>query len=258
MEVIIPHSWGGRFATESRKQQLGSKWKTISRYGRKRSMMNHRGSREHCFMWTTAVDWSFEIKDHQNKTITYKMNVINFPMPPILLPHFFKSQHMIRQSPINGSLQFLWQFLHQAFQVNNFIYFIKFWKRITEAMAVGVIWEFILFHTLCRPKGSNRNFPKKIKINTVERSWNFVFFFSEAKDKDPSVEWVKYFVQMGTRDLEWKDPAWKAGLWSLPTLTLGQVHKTSLRLGCFKTGDNSLCHTVGPMIQWDNKRQSAL
>ena len=165
---------------------------------------------------------------------------------------------MIRQSPINGSLQLLWQFLHQAFQVNSFIYFIKFWKRITEAMAVDVIWEFILFHTLCLPKGSNGNFLKKIKIDTVEMSWNNFFFFNEAKDKNPSVERVKYFGQMGAWNLEWEDPAWKAGLWALPTLTLEQVHKTSLCLGCLKTGDNSLCHTVDPMIQWDNERASAL
>ena len=37
-------------------------------------------------------------------------------------------------------------------------------------MAVDVIWEFILFHTLCLPKGSNGNFLKKIKIDTVEMS----------------------------------------------------------------------------------------
>lgn len=84
-------------------------------------------------------------------------------------------------------------------------------------MAVVVIWEFILFHTLSSKRFKPRNFPKKIKINTVERSWIF-FFFNEAKDKDPSVEWVKYFVQMGTQDLV-EDPClegWILGVCNNP------------------------------------------
>lgn len=99
-------------------------------------------------------------------------------------------------------------------------------------------------------KVQTETFPRRSKSTLWKDHEIIFFFFNEAKDKDPSVEWVKYFVQMGTWDLEWEDPAWKAGLWALPTLTLGQVHKTSVHLSCFKTGDNSLCYTVG---QWSSE-----
>lgn len=75
------------------KKQLSSKGKTMSIYVRERSMMKWRRSREHCFVWTSDVNKSFEVKFHNNKAIIYEVNEIIVLMPPFLRPYFSITTH---------------------------------------------------------------------------------------------------------------------------------------------------------------------
>lgn len=187
-------------------------------YVRERSMMKWGGHREYCFMCKRAVNRSFEIKYYKSKTITYEVNEIIFLMPLLCFWNIFLSQHMVRWSQISSSLQLLY-FLYPAFQMNNFISFIKSRKRITDSKCGDVIWNFISSHFSVFRRVQTETFPRKSNLHW--KYHNKIFFWGQ-RQRFPKCEGSN-ILSRKEHDIWSQETLWKSGRWGLSVLGLGQV-----------------------------------
>lgn len=151
-----------------------------------------------------------------------------FSQSSLSLSRIFQSQRLVRWSQINSSLQMLWYFLYQAFQVNN-LNFLKSWRRITDFMAINVTWEILLSHSSIFMKVQTGTFPRGSK-STLEIPWDN---FSEAQDKGQGHGQSSLHVQ-GQVFCQGRyagsgvsRPWWKSGSWSSPALSPDKSHDAS-------------------------------